>query len=183
MGGTFDPIHLGHLRAAESAREELSLDVVLFVPAGDPPHREPPVATSLDRFSMVALATAGHPGFLASDIEIRRSGPSYTIDTLTCLTSVYPGSELVLIVGADTYPEMAGWREHKRLLSLCVIAMIDRPGVPTPVVPNDGVLRVTGTGLAISATAIRQKVAAGQSVRYLVPTDVADYITKRGLYR
>lgn len=187
MGGTFDPIHLGHLRAAENAREELGLQEVVFVPAGVPPHRQAPLASALDRFTMAALATAGHPGFTTSPCEVRREGPSYTVDTVAAFREEWPGVELVLIVGSDTFPELASWRERDRLLSLCTLAVVARPddgaGPAVPIAGSAGVARVSAAGLPISGTGIRERVAAGRSVRYLVPDGVAEYIAKRGLYR
>src|SRR6185436_9479360 len=106
MGGTFDPIHLGHLRAAENAREGLGLDEVRFLPAQIPPHRAAPAGSARDRYTMVALATALHPRFLADDLELRREGPSYTADTIARMRDERP-DEIVLIVGSDTYPELS----------------------------------------------------------------------------
>ena len=191
MGGTFDPIHLGHLRAAESAREALGLDRVAFVPAHVPPHRPGPQSLPLDRYTMVCLATAGHPRFVASDVELRREGPSYTVDTVTALLSEHPGAAVFLIVGSDTFPEMAAWREPGRILSLCSVAIVPRPGdVPSSAQPPAADLlrearthRVPGPALPISATDVRRRVQEGLSVRYLVPEAVAEYIDKRGLYR
>jgi nicotinate-nucleotide adenylyltransferase len=186
LGGTFDPIHLGHLRAAESVREALALDRVAFLPAGAPPHRGEPVSSALDRFAMVCLATAGHPRFLAWDAEVRRPGPSYTVDTLAALQAERPGDAFVMIVGSDTYPEMATWREPDRLFRLCTVAVVDRPGEEGSLPPALGsdrpVTRVSGPGLPISATAVRERVRRGESVRYLVPDAVSEYIEKRGLY-
>ncbi len=188
LGGTFDPIHLGHLRAAENVREALHLDQVAFVPVGAPPHRDRPLSSPLDRFAMVCLATAANPRFVASDIEVRRPGTSYTVDTLATLHDERPDDVFVVIVGSDTWPEMATWREPERLFRLCLVAVVDRPGdtVETTLVPPfpdaQGVLRVSGCGLPISATAVRERVKRGESVRYLVPEPVNDYIGKRGLY-
>ncbi len=186
LGGTFDPIHLGHLRAAENAREELGLHEVVFVPAGVPPHRQPPIASALDRFAMAALATSGHLGFRTSPCEVEREGPSYTVDTVAAFREAWPEVELVLLVGSDTLPEVASWRQHDRLLALCTLAVVTRPAVAGPLHPSaqqTAVARVTAGGLPISGTGIRELVAAGRSVRYLVPDTVADYIAKRGLYR
>ena len=116
LGGMFDPIHLGHLRAAEIVREALALHEVVFVPAGVPPHRGRPVAEGMDRYAMVALATAGDPAFVPSDLELRREGPSYTVETVAELRAQYPQAEVVLIVGSDNLPMMADWREPERLL-------------------------------------------------------------------
>jgi nicotinate-nucleotide adenylyltransferase len=187
LGGTFDPLHLGHLRAAENAREALSLDEVLFVPSGNPPHRELPLTSGLDRFAMVALATALHPAFLPSDLELSREGPSYTADTLAALKDRRPADALFLIVGSDTFPEMPTWRDPARIFALCTVAVAERPGArdaaPLPADPRARAERLSGPGLAISATEIRRRVHEGRSVRYLVPDAVADYIAKRGLYR
>jgi nicotinate-nucleotide adenylyltransferase len=186
LGGTFDPIHLGHLRAAENAREALALDEVLFVPSGNPPHRTSPLSSGLDRFAMVALATGLHPAFVASDLELSREGPSYTADTLDELRRGRPSDALFLIVGSDTFPEMKTWKDPERLFAACTVAVADRPGA-AEVADRAGsaatVSRVSGPGLAISATEVRQRVREGRSVRYLVPDAVADYIVKRGLYR
>jgi nicotinate-nucleotide adenylyltransferase len=182
MGGTFDPIHLGHLRAAESAREALGLERVAFVPARVPPHRSA-ASPPLDRYAMVCLATAGHPAFLPSDIEIRREGPSYTVDTVRALRAARPDDDLVLIVGSDTYPEMAGWREPEAIFSACEVAVVARPGEPLPGPRRPEVRSVETPGLPISSSEVRRRVGEGRSIRYLVPEPVAEYIAKRGLYR
>lgn len=182
MGGTFDPIHLGHLRAAETAREALGLDQVLFVPAGQPPHREQPQASPQDRLAMVGLAAAEHDRFVASDVELRRDGPSFTVDTLGALRSDHPGDELVLIVGSDTFPEMRGWRDAERVFALSAVAVVTRPGAAaTPA--TERVSCVAGPALPVSSSAIRELLRQRKSVRYLVPLPVADYIEQRGLYR
>ena len=186
MGGTFDPIHLGHLRAAENAREALGLDRVLFVPAARPPHRPGPIASALDRFAMTALATSDHRPFEASDVELLRSGPSYTIDTIDDFLAKQSGS-LCLIVGSDTFVEMTGWKDAARIFASCQVAVVPRPGesgsasVP-PFAEAQGVSLVPGPTLDISATAVRARVREGRSVRYLVPAGVAEYLAKRGLY-
>jgi nicotinate-nucleotide adenylyltransferase len=187
MGGTFDPIHLGHLRAAETARDALGLDRVAFVPAGVPPHRGTPLSAALDRYAMVCLATAGHAHFVPSDFEIRREGPSFTVDTVAALLAEAPQDTITVIVGSDTFPEMPTWRDPARLFSLAEVAVVDRPGCPESALHPlpagaRGVRRVSGPGLAVSATAVRERVRRGESVRYLVPETVADYIAKRRLY-
>jgi nicotinate-nucleotide adenylyltransferase len=183
FGGTFDPVHLGHLRAAENAREALELAEILFVPAGRPPHRPTPGGSAFDRYAMVALATASHPGFVASDVELQRDGPSYTVETLEALKARRPQDELVLIVGSDTYPEMATWKDAGRVRALCTLAVVSRPGEEAPAPAESGVAYVPGSGLPISASQIRERLRQARSVRYLVPDGVADYITKRRLYR
>lgn len=182
LGGTFDPIHLGHLRAAENAREALALDRVAFVTAAFPPHRAEPLSSGRDRFAMVALATAGQPAFFASDAELDRGGPSYTVDTLRAWRRERPTDDLVLLVGSDAFAEMNTWHEAEAVFGLCRVAVVARPGEPEA--PGQGAaLRVDGPGLPVSSSEIRRRVKAGHSVRYLVPDPVADFIEKRGLYR
>jgi len=185
MGGSFDPVHLGHLRAAENAREALELDEVLFVPAAEPPHKP---ASSLsparDRLAMVTLAVAGNPAFVVSDLELRRSGPSYTVDTLSHLARERAGDKLFLIVGSDTLGEMSSWREPERIFGLSTIAVADRPGADAPPAPSPAarVVRVGGPGLFVSASEVRRRVREGRSIRYLLPDTVAAYISTHGLY-
>ena len=185
MGGSFDPIHLGHLRAAENAREALSLDLVVFIPAAEPPHKPTfELSAAPDRLAMVALATASNPSFVSSDLELRRAGPSYTVDTLSELARERQGDELFLIVGSDTLGEMATWREPARIFGLSTIAVAERPGAQATPLPSSGarVVRVNGPGLFLSASEIRRRVREGLSVRYLIPDSVAAYIAAHGLY-
>ena len=183
LGGTFDPIHVGHLRAAETAREALSLEQVLFIPAGMPPHREPPRASALDRFTMVGLATAEQTHFVPSDVELLREGPSYTVDTLAVLRASRPTDELVLIVGSDAFPEMQAWRDAERVFALWQVTVVGRPGSEPANAPEPRARWLSGPGLEVSSSAIRRLLRERKSVRYLVPPAVADYIDKRGLYR
>lgn len=187
FGGTFDPVHLGHLRAAESAREALGLDRVAFVPAARSPYKGDPVSSARDRYAMVALATATHEAFLPSDRELERGAPSYTVDTVRELRAAGSADELFLIVGSDSVRDLPGWRESAALFSECTVVAVSRPGrtadesgtAPAPA----GVVWVEGPGLPVSATDVRQRVRDGRSIRFLVPDAVADYISKRGLYR
>ncbi len=188
FGGTFDPVHLGHLRAAESARQALGLDRVAFLPSAVPPHRTAPLSPAADRLEMVRLAIASHPAFEVWDVELRREGPSYTVDTVATLVAERPQDSFVLLVGADSWPEMASWREPERLFSLVEVGVAERPGSPSgrvekPFPSSRGVHCVGGPSLAISATAVRAHARRGLSIRYLVPDAVADYISARGLYR
>ncbi len=188
FGGTFDPVHLGHLRAAESAREALALDRVAFLPSAFPPHRTAPISGAEERLEMTRLATASHPGFESWDSELRRAGPSYTVETVAALVAERPQDRFLLLVGADTWPEMTAWREPERLFSLVEIAVVARPGAAPlelrPPVPGARPLHeVDGPSLPISATLIRERVRCGLSVRYLVPDPVAAFIAERGLYR
>jgi nicotinate-nucleotide adenylyltransferase len=185
LGGTFDPIHLGHLRAAENAREAAGLERVEFIPAHVPPHRNETASPALDRFAMVALATASHVQFVASDLELRRDGPSYTVDTVATLLESRPQDQFVLVLGADAYAEMGTWKQAERLLGLCRLAVVPRPGAGRAAsgIGGEGVVHVEGPGLEVSSTEVRRRVREGRSIRYLVPDAVADYIGKKGLYR
>jgi nicotinate-nucleotide adenylyltransferase len=185
MGGTFDPIHLGHLQAAGAALESLGLDRVSFVPASTPPHRSTPVASPVDRYAMVCLATAGHPSFYPDDLELRRGGTSYTVETLREAHRSHPGTELFLIVGSDNVPELPSWRGAEEIFGLCTVAVVVRPEEPAvPSLPPPArVERVQGRPLAVSATAVRERAARGEPLEDLVPRPVAEYIGKRGLYR
>lgn len=185
LGGSFDPIHLGHLRAAENAREALGLEQVRFVPAGEPPHKpKGGLSGAEDRLAMVRLATASNPAFAVSDLEVRRDGPSYTVETLLAIAAEPEGHEVFLIVGSDTLPEMESWREPQRIFELCTVAVAARPGALAGKAPVGArVVTVPGPELPLSATAVRQRAHEGRSVRYLVPDAVADYIETRRLYR
>ena len=179
FGGSFDPIHHGHLILARAAREELGLDRIVFVPANMSPHKtDIRPATAEDRWKMVNLAIRGEDGFAAIDIELRRPAPSYTIDTLRDLRAAQPDAEFVLLIGADNVAKFYTWREPQEIRRLAPIAVLDRAGHETahdwPVVRRL---------IDISATDIRARVAAGRSIRYLTPDSVCDYITDQGLYR
>jgi nicotinate-nucleotide adenylyltransferase len=187
-GGTFDPIHLGHLRAAENAREQLALDLVAFVPAATPPHRHAPLSRAADRLEMTRLATRPYPAFQTWDTELKRQGPSYTVETVEELQRAHPNDAFVLVVGADTWPEIPSWREPERLLGMVEVAVVERPGYGKPILEppfegGRGARSVDGPGLPLSASAIREQARAGRSVRFLVPDAVADFIAERGLYR
>lgn len=186
LGGSFDPIHVGHLRAAENARESLDLQEVLFVPAQQSPHKGTTTAGARARLEMVKLATASHPQFSASDLELRRPAPSYTVDTLVELRAARPYDRLFLIVGSDTFPELPTWRAASQLFELCTLAVVTRPGAAPPhasAMPGARVALAEGPGLAVSSSELRLRLRAGLSVRYLVPDCVADYMAKQGLYR
>jgi nicotinate-nucleotide adenylyltransferase len=185
FGGTFDPVHLGHLRAAETAPEALGLDQVAFVPAARSPYKGEPSSSARDRFAMVALATASHAAFQPSDRELERGVPSYTVDTVRELRQERPSDELFLIVGTDSVPELPGWRESAHIFSACTVVAVARPGAPPTraAAPPPDVVWVEGPGLPVSATDVRARVREGRSIRFLVPDAVADYIAKRGLYR
>jgi nicotinate-nucleotide adenylyltransferase len=191
MGGTFDPIHVGHLAIGEEAREALALDTVLFVPAGQPPHKPAGSVTSVEhRLAMVELAIADNPAFELSRIEIERPGPSYTVDSVEAL--VRDADDLVLILSAETFSELPSWHEPERLFEAARMAVVPREGYPAPdpawlaaAFPGrEGrVTYLEGPRLGLSSTAIRARVAAGRSIRYLVPDMVGAYIADKQLYR
>ena len=193
MGGTFDPIHVGHLAVAEEAREALVLERVLFVPAGQPPHKLPgSVSPVRDRVAMVELAIAGNPAFELSTVEIERVGPSFTVDTVEALASAHRGTTLHLILSAETFAELPSWHEPERLFEAARMAVVPREGYPAPdpawlgrAFPGreDRVDYLGGPRLGLSSTALRTRVAAGRSIRYLVPPAVEAYIVDHHLYR
>ncbi|AEG34192.1 nicotinate-nicotinamide nucleotide adenylyltransferase [Thermus parvatiensis] len=181
FGGSFDPIHLGHLLAASQAQEVLGLDRVLFVVAARPPHKVP-VAPAEARYEMTLLAVAEDPRFTVSRLELDRPGPSYTVDTLREARRLFPEDELFFITGADAYRDVLAWKEGERLPEYATLVAVARPGyplkeAPLPVVP----LFVPEVG--ISSTEIRRRLKEGRSVRYWVPRAVEVYIEKHGLYR
>lgn len=190
MGGTFDPIHLGHLAVAEEAREVLDLDRVLFVPAGRPPHKDAGDVSPIEhRLAMVELAIAGNPAFQVSRIEVDRPGPSYTVDTVESLAA--NGHRLTLILSAETFGELPTWHEPWRLFEVAAVAVAPRWGYAAPDLEwfaaafpgrEDRVRYLEGPRLGVSSTALRARVAAGRSIRYLVPEPVAAYIAANNLY-
>jgi nicotinate-nucleotide adenylyltransferase len=191
LGGTFDPIHLGHLDAADAARAALSLDEVLFVPSLDPPHRpSDPRATPFHRFALVALAIAGRTGWHASDIELRRTGPSYTVTTLRALHAEgWKASQLFFILGTDAFAEIATWHEYPAVLGCANFAVITRPGAvlkgtpgPAPSGDTPGIVFVEARTRDVSSTGIRARLAAGQRVDDMVPAAVAGHIFAHQLY-
>ena len=199
FGGTFDPIHLGHLIKAEEAREALQLDEVWFIPAGDPwMKRDRQIAPARHRLAMVTLAISPNPHFKVSNIEITREGPTYTVDTLEALNKIHgPKTELYLLLGADTLQHFSKWRSPERVLELSTIGTFTRPGgilvqneelQPKwldSVTPGASatVRTVAGLPIGISGTDIRQRIAEDRSIRYLVPEAVAAYIAEHNLYR
>jgi nicotinate-nucleotide adenylyltransferase len=188
MGGTFDPPHLGHLVVAEQVREEAELDEVIFVPARIPPHKtgEGMLDAELRR-ELVEIAVRGNPRFRVSDVELRREGPSYTIDTVDALRRERgPGTDLFLIVGADNVHELGSWKDPAALLEKCTLLVATRPGFDVAELPSWISQRarvVAVAGIAISSREIRDRLRNGRTVRYLVPDAVLDVIENRSLYR
>ena len=193
LGGTFDPVHNGHLAIAEEVRWRLGLEEVLFIPTGQPYLRtNGPVLPAEHRLEMVRRAIAGRPRFKVSEMEIERAGPSYTVDTITELREGlnYRG-EIYFILGWDKLSEFPGWKQPARLLELCSLAAVPRPGCAPPdlksldaVLPGmaQGVILFRSPFVDISASDIRERVRCGQSIKNLVPGAVSDYIREHGLY-
>ena len=206
FGGSFNPIHTGHLLLADEVLELLALDRVLFVPAAMPPHKAPAtLASASDRYAMVALAVGTHPRFEVSDVEIRRTGPSYTVDTLEALSAT--GDVLHLLIGSETFLDLLSWREPRRIAELAGLVVVPRAGslfdpesdAAQKVVREiglDGFARAGGgrapdrrvliagvTSLPISASDLRARVREGRSLAYRMPEAVAAYVRARGLYR
>ncbi len=203
FGGTFDPIHYGHLRTAFEMLQALRFDEVRFMPCGDPPHRGATVASASERLRMVELATAGQSGFVVDGREVRRQGPSYSIDTLLSLREEFPDRALGLIVGMDAFLGLPGWHRWAEFLDVAHIIVAHRPGWKAPdmgplgeMITDFGTHRVDDlhtalngrihihavTQLEISSTEIRELVAAGRDPRFLMPDSVRDEITASGCY-
>ena len=190
VGGTFDPIHNGHLAAAEAAIECADLDEVVFVPTGTPPHRPPTVASSEQRLEMCRLATADDPRFSVSDVEAKRHGPSYTVDTLLALRAANPHAELFLVLGWDAAALFRSWHRPEEVIALAPIGVVTRPGRKPPG-PQDLAAAGLQSGRvvlcerstpAVSASAVREAVREGRSVAGLVPEAVARFIASAHLY-
>lgn len=187
FGGTFDPVHWGHLVLAEEALSAAHLDRILFVPSGHPPHkRNRRVAPWSDRFEMIRLAVADVPEFGVSDIEADESRPHYSRDTLARIAAERPGDEIHFLLGSDSLLEMETWRDPLEIVRLCPLVVLERPGFDASRA-NPGLTRrmtlVTGVSVAISSTMIRERLAAGGPTRFLLPPAVGDYARGRGLYR
>ncbi len=194
LGGTFDPIHLGHLIIAEEAMSSLGLDRIIFVPAGDPWMKaDSKITPSQHRLAMVLAAIADNPAFKVSPVELERNGPSYTVETLEEMQEDYGAqTECFFIIGADALKDFSRWIQPERILELCTLAVVGRPAQEaldlTPLeatLPGIGkrVVTVGDVAIGVSATDIRERVAEGRTVRYLVPPAVASYIQEHGLYK
>jgi nicotinate-nucleotide adenylyltransferase len=203
FGGTFDPIHYGHLRTAFELLQALKLSQVRFLPTGNPPHRELPLAPAELRLQMVRAAVAGQPGFVVDDRETRRQGLSYSVDTLTDLRADYPQHPLCLLLGMDAFLGLPTWHRWREIFDLCHVVVAHRPGWKAPMMGPLGKLMVDrGTGsvrelqgalggriyvqavtqLEIASTDLRAVVSSGQDLRYLVPDAVRDIIMGSGCY-
>jgi nicotinate-nucleotide adenylyltransferase len=206
FGGSFNPIHYGHLLLADEILERLALDRVLFVPAGSPPHKSPAtLAPAADRYAMVQLAVAADPRFEVSDVELRRAGPSYTVDTLAELSR--GGDDLHLVIGSETFLDLLSWRSPRRVAELARLVVVPRSGSAFdpegsaaqkvlreigasgfaagegPAPAAGVVLVVRALSLPISSSELRARAAAGRSLAYRLPDPLIAYIRDRGLYR
>ena len=194
LGGTFDPVHDGHLVIAEEARVRLNLPEVRFIPAGEPPHKGVrPVTPAADRLAMVRLAIAGNPDFTVSTMEIERGGPSYTVDTLRDLRRLEGDDcELHFIVGGDGLRDLPTWHDPDGILALCRLVVVRRPGVGEIDLPalkrqlpalRERLTLLDGPLFDVSGTELRERARAGLPIRYQLPEAVREYIEARGLYR
>lgn len=201
FGGTFDPVHNGHLQIAVDALEMLGLDEIRLVPLAHAVHRDQPETPARLRLEMLQAAIAGIPELIADDRELKRQGPSYSIDTLKSLRRDFPDKSLCLLLGDDAFGGFAGWRDPQGILAIANLAVLQRPGQPRPMAPELQELLVrhqtkeldpTRTGqilfsavtqLDIASSDIRRRIASGQSVDFLLPSTVLDLIRRHGLYR
>jgi nicotinate-nucleotide adenylyltransferase len=184
MGGTFDPIHHGHLVAASEVAQSFGLDEVIFVPTGQP-YQKPGATSSEHRYLMTVIATAANPDFTVSRVDIDREGPTFTIDTLRELHAERPDAELFFISGADAIAQILDWKDVRELWSLAHFVAVSRPGHPLSIsgLPESDVSLLEVPALAISSTDCRSRVSRGFPVWYLVPDGVVQYISKHHLYR
>jgi nicotinate-nucleotide adenylyltransferase len=191
LGGTFDPMHNGHVAAAEAAVDCANLDEVVFVPTGTPPHRPPPEASPAQRLEMCRLATNDDPRFAVSDIEVTREGPSYTLDTLWALRGANPHAELFFVLGWDAASQLRSWHRPDEVLAIAPIVVVSRPGRNAPAEAD---IRSAGLDPArivlcprptpsVSGSEIRRAIAAGKSIAGMVPPAVERYIATHHLYR
>ena len=185
MGGTFDPIHHGHLVAASEAATSFGLDEVIFVPTGEPWQKsDRAVSPAEHRYLMSVIATASNPRFQVSRVDIDRAGPTYSVDTIRDLSRSYPGAELFFITGADALAQILSWKDADEALRLAKFIGATRPGFELSAehLPHDAVTLIDVPALSISSSDVRARVAAGQPVWYLVPDGVVQYINKHHLY-
>ena len=183
MGGTFDPIHNGHLVAASEVASAFKLDEVIFVPTGSP-YLKQNVTSAEHRYLMTVIATASNPRFKVSRIDIDRGGDTYTVDTLSEMKEIYPDADLVFISGADAIAQILAWKDVARLWSLAHFVAVSRPGhkLDIPDAPEGSISTLEIPALAISSTDVRRRVDSGFPVWYLVPDGVVQYIAKHELY-
>ncbi len=193
FGGTFDPVHYGHLLLAEQCREQCALDEVWFLPSGSPPHKQDArITDGKHRTEMLKLATAGHPAFVVNDLELHRSGPTFTVETLRDMRERYPERELFFLIGADSLHDLPTWRAPAEILNLATLVAVNRGDRPLPEVqplldrigeiPATRIQLITMPGIDLTATDLRRRVAAGKSIRFMTPRAVEMYIEQHGLF-
>jgi nicotinate-nucleotide adenylyltransferase len=211
IGGTFNPVHYGHLAAAEEVRDRLKLDRVLFIPSALPPHKqEEDMPSAVQRLEMVRLAVTGNPHFKVSDIEVKRGGKSYTIDTIEALLPLHPGAEFYFVTGLDSFMDIETWKDWERLLSLCSFVVLSRPGYSFTELAKIGFMAQSEQELAsldrreteqavvksdgskvflerislydVSSTDIRTRIHQSRTVKYHLPESVEHYIIENKLY-
>ena len=187
FGGTFNPPHVGHLIVIEHVRDQLSYDKIIFIPSANPPHkRDLSLAPAAVRFEMTRLATSTNSNYFVSDVEIERSGRSYSIDTLNDLSKIYPKARLSLIIGIDNLIEFSSWKSPDEILTKADLIVMSRAGYRMEDVKNEFsrfAKFINVPQIGISGTDIRRRVKLGHSIRYLVPNKVYEYIIQRGLYK
>jgi nicotinate-nucleotide adenylyltransferase len=184
LGGTFDPPHVGHFMVAADVCAALRLDLLLLIPSASPPHKRGQVtATAEQRLAMVRAAVAGDDRFQVDDLELRRRGASYTVDTLRELRARYAEAELFFVIGADQFRELHTWREPEEVARLATLAVVSRDGDAATGDSAVPVLPVSVTRIDLSATDVRRRVQAGEPIRYFVPDPVLEYIEREELYK
>ena len=193
FGGTFDPVHYGHLLLAETCREQLKLDEVRFVPAATPPHKlHHKISDGEARADMLSLAVSGYPEFVVDRRELKRKGPSYTVDTLAEFAVEFPVAELYFLAGADSLKDFLSWREPEHIIRLATLVACNRPGLPKLQVEQvanwvgpeiaDRILTLQMPGTEISGSEMRDRVRDGRSLRFLTPRAVEAFVIEHGLY-
>lgn len=193
MGGTFDPIHYGHLVTAEGVRYQFNLEKVIFIPTGKPPHKQRVVTNPVHRLAMTRLAIASNTYFKVSDLEVKRKGYSYAIDTISEIKRLYPFSQVYFITGADAVLQILTWKNIEKLFEMCYFVAATRPGYNLENLNNhlsilsktyiDKIYTIVVPALAISSTDIRKRVKKGVPIKYLLPEAVEDYINSHNLYK
>lgn len=188
MGGTFDPIHLGHLVAAEEARYAFFLDPIIFVPSGHPPHKQGAISSAADRLAMTRLAVAGNPHFDVSAVEIERPGPSYAYDTIRHFQQAFADARLFFITGLDAILEIMSWYKAREVVDTCTFIAVSRPGYHPRTLDRlapsvrERIAYLEIPHLSVSSSEIRERVRKGRPIRYLVPEAVERYIEESALY-
>ena len=183
LGGTFNPIHIGHLTVAQMAAEKMGLDKVIFIPSNLPPHKSGKnVASARNRYQMIKLAIKGNSSFSVSDFEIKKPGKSYSIDTVEHLRQCYPrGTKFYFLIGSDLLPTLHKWKQTRKILKIASFVSVNRPGFKSKA-PRIKVKSINIPGLQTSSSFVRQRITSGKTVRYLVPDSVLDYIQRKKLY-